>query len=673
MPQAAVKMTGTGKPDMDSDTREFINNATLLFIASRNAEGALDVSPRGGQPSVMRVSDSGALLLPDYKGNRRLDTIGNLLSNPEIAMIVVNRGVDRYLRISGRGEVSFRDSDIAAFPADENPPISVLVLTPARCEFVETTAFRNAGFWLGSAIRKAPLDLGAVVRGDKLAQADAGFSPVRKHAGEEQLLTSHGMREVYGSSSEAVQTKVFDIAGPGGLAFMEEARFIVLSHENAQGGMEIDLTGAAPLSVIPFDNRQAYRLHLPPDLATTEEGECALVTIAPGRNEMLRVNGRFEKEPARNDQSLKIVPREVYFHCPASLSRARIWQDDRRVYWAGRRRFICVDRRRESPDVVSFVLEPRDDAPIGPIGPGQYVTVSLPDDAEAVARRRSYSVSGRPDGNSLRISVRRMGNGGLSDLLHDSVHAGSELLVGIPAGRFVLDSPPGRRVALISAGVGITPLLPMLERLAQEESGREVWFLHAARDAAHHLFPDEVCEIAKRPVNGGIRLFWAYSRPREGDACDLGKRLDAATVAGIMPVADTDFYICGPQAFMQGLREGLVALGAAPENIRFEEFSAQAGTAFDLGDKEITAECKVTFAQSGKTATWTPAAGSLLDLALSNQVKVAYSCRIGDCQSCLQRVLEGAADYPAGELPVLAQGQILLCQAIPRGDMIIDC
>lgn len=653
---------------MDADVRQFIENATLLFIASRNAEGAMDVSPRGGQPSVVRVTDQGKLLLPDYNGNRRLDTIGNLLSNPKVALIVLNRGSDRYLRIAANAEVSFRAEDLAAFPADENPPISVLVLAPETVEFVTTTAFARAEVWLDADRRKPPLDLGAILRGDKLAQAAAGFDPVLKNDEEERLLARAGVRDVYGTSGELVRNKVYDIAGPGGLGFIDEATFVVVAHEGQDGETTIDLTAEAPLSVIPFDNRHAYRLRLPPEVVTGEEGECALATVAPGRNELLRINGRFEQE----NGAVKVVPREVFFHCSAAFARSRIWQQDRRVWWAGKRRFTCVERRRESPDVTSFVLKPRDEAPIGPVAAGQYVTVSMPD-GTGVSRQRTYSISSRPDGNSLRISVRRTGGGGMSDMLHDTVKAGTEMLVGVPAGRFVLSSPPGRPIVLVSAGVGITPLLPMLDQLARDDGGRDVWFIHAARDGGHHLFADEARGIAESAKNGAIHLVSCYSRPRDGDESDLVGRIDARAIAGLVPVQEADFYICGPEAFMTSLREGLVAHGAAPESVRFEAFAATASGSLDLSGKDMVSSCKVTFARSGKTATWTPSDGSLLDLALENGIDVAYSCRLGDCQSCVQRTVSGIADYPSGEEPLLAYGQILLCQAVPRGDLVIDC
>lgn len=653
---------------MDTETRRFIENATLLFIASRNAKGAMDVSPRGGQPSVVRVTEDGVLLLPDYPGNRRLDTIGNLLIDPNIGVVVLNRDSDRYLSISATAELSFQSEDIAAFPADDNPPISVMRIQPKTMKFVESQAFDQAGLWLGAALRKPPLDLSAVVGGDKTAQASAGFAPVPKDAQEENLLKEAGVRDVYGSPSEGVQKKVCDIAGPGGLEFMEEATFIVIAHENPDGGIVMDLTAEAPLSVILFDNRQAVDLHLPPQVVTRDEGECALLTVAPGRNELLRINGQFEAKP----RAMRIVPQEIFFHCSAAFTRARVWQDDRRIPWTGRRRFVCVERRRENPDVTSFLLAPKDNAPIGPVIPGQYVNVSLPGAAPG-SLQRCYSVSRRPDGHGLRISVRRTGRGGMSDVLHDEIVPGSDLLLGIPAGRFVLSSAPGRPIVLISAGVGITPLLPMLDQLAGEESERDVWFIHAARDGIHHLFDDEAREIAGRAKGGRIRLLSCYSRPRETDVCDIRGRIDAGTIAGLLPVEKADFYICGPDTFMSSLRDGLTALGASAESIHFEEFSSGDGRSLDLAGKDFLSDRQITFAKSGKTAIWTPSKGSLLDLALRQDIDVSYSCRLGDCQSCVAVVMKGMVDYPSGEVPVLAEDQVLLCQAVPRSDLVLKC
>jgi ferredoxin len=123
---------------------------------------------------------------------------------------------------------------------------------------------------------------------------------------------------------------------------------------------------------------------------------------------------------------------------------------------------------------------------------------------------------------------------------------------------------------------------------------------------------------------------------------------------------------------MTSLRDGLVAFGAIRDRIRFEAFAAsQAPLALSAG--HTGGACKVTFAKSGKTVDWTPRDGSLLDLALRHDIDVAYSCRLGDCETCVQRIVGGVADYPSGDMPLLAWDQVMLCQAAPRGDVVLDC
>ncbi|MDX3924611.1 MAG: FAD-binding oxidoreductase [Shinella sp.] len=665
---------------MDDRARSFIESSTLMFIASRNAAGAMDVSPRGGQPAVMRLSDDGRLLLPDYLGNRRLDTIGNVLANPEVALILLNRSTDAYLRIRARAEVSRDDDDLAAFPADENPPLSVMVLTPLSMEFVESPAFSAAGFWVGAEGRKPPLDLGEIYETDKKWQAAGGRGPVMRDAQGEQALAESGLREFYGTPSIPVQTKVYRAAGPGFMGFMDKACFIVFGREDDDGGIALDLVGGQTLRPDPAANTRSFILTLPQEQigygALPQAGECALLAIEPGRSENIRMNGTYrDKAPGEDGaRQLSVKPEEIYFHCSAAFARSRIWSDSRPVSWTGRRSFSCIARYQESPDVVSFVLKPRDNAPLGTIAPGQYVTVTLPKDGNQPPRSRCYSVSASPDSRSLRISVRRIGRAGVSDLLHETLTVGNKILLGAPAGSFVLDSVPRRPVVLVSAGVGITPLLPMLGQLGRETVGRDVWFVHAARDARHHLFKEEVQRIAAYSATR-IRLFTAYSRAGDGEVCDYHGRLGAATIASLTWISDADFYICGPNEFMSSLRQGLVALGAAQENIRTEVFEARTGGLAEAfsGDMAGRPACTVEFQRSGKSVTWKPESGSLLDFALANDVEIQYSCRSGECQSCVQRVVSGNADYPMGDEPLLAEGQVLLCQAVPRGKLVLDC
>ncbi|WP_323039782.1 2Fe-2S iron-sulfur cluster-binding protein [Gemmobacter sp.] len=662
---------------MDDRMRRFVESAPLLFIASRNAAGALDVSPRGGQPAVLRLAPDGRLLLPDVMGNKRLDTIGNILADPQVACVLVRRGSAEVMKFRASAEVSFRPDLMALFPADELRLMGVLALTPRDVEFATTTAFDRAGFWLDPSRRRAPLDLLAVLKADFADHAADGTAPVIKGGEDERLLAAHGIREIYGQQSDLVRTKVYATAKAGTQGYIDEAGFVVIARADADGGIAVDLTGEGPLALEPGSNQAVYRLTLPEGVATVtppaDPAECAVLASVPGRAEIVRMNGTWTDRPTADArQAVAITPREIYFHCPLALTRSRVWMADRPVPWTGRRRFTCLSVKDESPGIRSFVLRPLDKAPLPTVPPGQYVSVSLPDDPAVPPRRRSYSVSAQPDARSLRISVRRIGAGGLSDLLHDRLVPGAEVLLGVPGGRFVLDAGSDRPVLLIAAGVGATPLLPMLAALAATP-GAPVWFVQAARDGAHHPFAAEVAALAataRRPVH----LRTALSRPRAEDRPDLAGRVTADWLAGQAPIAQADIYICGPDAFMADLESGLATLGADPARIRSERFQDQGGPLAPMATLAARGTpCTVTFRKSGITTTWDPASGTLLDLAIRHRVDLSWSCRMGDCQSCVQKVIDGSVDHVGDDEPMLGDGQVLMCQAVPLGDLVLDC
>ena len=213
---------------MHDEARDFCARSTLLFIASRNGDGHLDVSPRGGQPAVLRVMDDGRLLLPDVAGNRRLDTIGNLQADDRVALALLVRGAPRWLHLQARAHVSRAPDLLRAFPADEAPPLAVLVLAPLTAAFHDGAELGRAGFW-GAAPALAPLDLRGMVAADKAAEARAGLTPVPKDPGEEAALDRAGLRAVYGTPSEGVRRKVSAIAGPGARSFLAETGLTVLA------------------------------------------------------------------------------------------------------------------------------------------------------------------------------------------------------------------------------------------------------------------------------------------------------------------------------------------------------------------------------------------------------------------------------------------------------------
>ncbi len=237
------------------------------------------------------------------------------------------------------------------------------------------------------------------------------------------------------------------------------------------------------------------------------------------------------------------------------------------------RSLTLVDKIVESDDVTSFVFEARDRGALPSFDPGQHLSIELPIPGQPAMTARSYSLSGSPEDTRYRISVKREPMGLASRFLHDNVEPGAVIQGRRPSGDFTLahDDAP---VVLISAGVGITPMLSMLHALADPADTRRVVFVHGARDGAHHPLRDEVATLAaQRP---GIDVHVAYSRPLVSDKAgrdyDSVGRVGGDLIASLIDDPNAHYYLCGPVAFMGGVQEDLQARGIPADRIHAETF-----------------------------------------------------------------------------------------------------
>lgn len=232
-----------------------------------------------------------------------------------------------------------------------------------------------------------------------------------------------------------------------------------------------------------------------------------------------------------------------------------------------------IEKIRESEDVTSFLFEARDAGPLAGFEPGQHLPIELEVPGFEQPVRRTYSLSGAPDHHRYRISVKREPMGLASRHLHDHVEPGAILETRRPAGDFVM-SCERCPVALVSAGVGLTPMVSMLHSLSVEDSERSVWFVHGARDGGHHPLAREVRELAARRAGIGVHV--AYSRPRAEDEFGLDYdsigRVDGALLADLIQTNDAHFFICGPVRFMATIQADLERRGIHSEHIHTESF-----------------------------------------------------------------------------------------------------
>ena len=348
--------------------------------------------------------------------------------------------------------------------------------------------------------------------------------------------------------------------------------------------------------------------------------------------------------------------------------------------WTGMRRLQIVGISGESADVRSFELAAEDGAQLPDGLPGQHIIVKFRPGADARPVLRNYSLCGAPGSGTFRIAVKRVRDGVASNYLHDHAAIGDVLEASAPTGSFVLDADAAP-VVLISAGIGITPLLPMLRALAAREASRprEIWWVHSARDGTHHPFARMARDLVAGVKRGRSVVF--YSRPSDADRLgadyDVAGRLDLAWLqqAG-MPLGAT-FYLCGPADFMSQVTSKLRDNGVAPSHVRIEAFgpgdTGSAGQiAPHLPDGVAGSGPAVSFVRSGVTVPWDDRFGSLLDLAEACDVPVHWSCRSGVCHSCECGIIDGELDYAPDPLDPPAQGAALICCSRPRTAVTLD-
>lgn len=242
--------------------------------------------------------------------------------------------------------------------------------------------------------------------------------------------------------------------------------------------------------------------------------------------------------------------------------------------WTGWRRFVVAEKIRESDIVTSFILRPSDGGRVIRHRPGQYLTFRLTL-ADGSLVKRNYSISCGPNDEFYRISVKREARGqGGSRYLHDSVDVGSVIEATPPAGDFFLPDEPGAPVVLVSGGVGLTPMVSMLEAIAADYPDLEAHFIHGALNSSIHAMDKHVRSLASTRDRVTVRTF--YSDPAANDAAGLSHDYDGFITVDWLrsqtPFETSHFYLCGPKPFLRALVPALSKAGVSPDRVHFEFF-----------------------------------------------------------------------------------------------------
>jgi nitric oxide dioxygenase len=242
--------------------------------------------------------------------------------------------------------------------------------------------------------------------------------------------------------------------------------------------------------------------------------------------------------------------------------------------WNGWRKFIVTDKKQESAVITSFILRPEDGKPVLQHKPGQYLTFRFGHTGLPLMKR-NYSISCGPNNEDYRISVKREEEGqGGSRHLHDVIDVGDIVEATPPAGDFFLPEAPSRPVVLLSAGVGLTPMVSMIEKIAVDHPELETHFVHAALNSATHAMDQHVRHTAK--AHGKMTVTTFYSEPGDRDAAGLTHDFTGFITVDWLkqhaPIYEADIYLCGPKPFLRSLVASLKLAGVPMERVHFELF-----------------------------------------------------------------------------------------------------
>ncbi len=356
-----------------------------------------------------------------------------------------------------------------------------------------------------------------------------------------------------------------------------------------------------------------------------------------------------------------------------------------KLSWNGFRKFQVVSKVEETKDVTSFYLAPHDGKELPGFLPGQFLTfqVTVPGHPQPVIR--CYSLSDSPfHPDRYRVSIKRVPAprdnstappGLISNYFHDSLNVDDIVDIKAPSGHFCLHMTKKTPVVLLAGGVGITPVLSMLNAITEMGSQREVWFFLGVRNKAEHMMKEHLEMVAQENENVNLNVF--YSAPAETDVLNedyhVKGRVSVENIKTILPSSNFDFYICAPPPMVKDLRTDLAGWGVPKKNIHFEAFGPATvkGCKAD-SSKEGAVKINVQFDKTGKTLLWDSKSASLLDFAEANGIPIDSGCRAGNCGTCLTAIKNGTVDLVGEPGSEPESGSCLACISIPKENLTLD-
>jgi ferredoxin-NADP reductase len=350
--------------------------------------------------------------------------------------------------------------------------------------------------------------------------------------------------------------------------------------------------------------------------------------------------------------------------------------------WRGWRRFRVKHLVRETSTTTSVYLVPQDGLDLPEFKPGQFLTLKFELPNQVTPQIRCYSLSDRScSAPHYRITVKDthgapLAQGGVSHYVNWQWGVGDSIDVQAPRGDFFLNPEKTEPVVLLAGGVGITPLMSMIETVLERGDRRDLLLFYGLKHGGEHVFKERLSELARTYSN--FNVLNCYSSPQsddvEGRDFHFAGRVSVDLIKRALPGPNYHFYMCGPGPFMNDLFAQLVQWGVPEDHIHFEAFGpATVKPANTVSPKSPTpnlagetAQCVVHFARSNRSIPWNEGGPTLLDVAHRAGVPMSSGCRAGQCGSCQTKLIQGEVEYPKGHPHHVEVGHCLPCVGVPK-------
>ena len=354
--------------------------------------------------------------------------------------------------------------------------------------------------------------------------------------------------------------------------------------------------------------------------------------------------------------------------------------------WQGFRKFEVARKVPECRDITSFYLKPHDGKPLPAFKAGQYLMFNLKIPGQERDTIRCYSLSDSFHEDYYRVSIKKAAPprdkpeapwGLSSSFFHEQVEEGSILDVKAPGGNFYLDVNQRSGVVLIAGGVGLTPMVSMLNTLTAMNSDRDIWFFYGVRNGDEVAMEEHLRKSAG--LGDNIHMNFCFSNPKDdeqqGTHYDHAERVSVDLFKRLLPSNNYDFYMCGPPPMMNSVAEGLAAWGVPDANVHAEAFGPAAIKKDTKKDQvaPVGNDAKIRFAVTDKEIDWKAADNqSILHTARDAGVALNSACEAGKCGTCLVAIREGEVEYLEEPDFDPEEGSCLTCCSVPKGNLVLD-